>query len=124
MARPRTGWAKASLPEPNTTSRESCGQRSGAVLRTGPLSCAIAARSRPRSPPLRPSCCRGRNGACPPRPGGPSPADTAAYTSVLLSVKERALPYVARGNALLAEGRAKLALLDYSCALSLTPDIP
>ena len=53
---------------------------------------------------------------------GPFPAEIAAYTSVLLSVKDRALPYVARGNALLAEGRAKLALLDYGCALSLKPD--
>ena len=67
-----------------------------------------------RGAPDRPFVLRNR---------GPFPAEIAAYTSVLLSVKERALPYVARGNALLAEGRAKLALLDYSCALSLKPDI-
>ena len=66
-----------------------------------------------RGPPDRPFVVRNR---------GPFPAEIAAYTSVLLSVKDRALPYVARGNALLAEGRAKLALLDYGCALSLKPD--
>jgi Flp pilus assembly protein TadD len=66
-----------------------------------------------RGAPDRPFVVRNR---------GPFPAEIAAYTSVLLSVKDRALPYVARGNALLAEGRAKLALLDYSCALSLKPD--
>jgi Flp pilus assembly protein TadD len=67
-----------------------------------------------RGAPDRPFVLRNR---------GPFPAEIAAYTSVLLSVKDRALPYVARGNALLAEGRGKLALLDYSCALSLKPDI-
>jgi Flp pilus assembly protein TadD len=67
-----------------------------------------------RGAPDRPFVLRNR---------GPFPAEIAAYTSVLLSVKDRALPYVARGNALLAEGRAKLALLDYSCALCLKPDI-
>jgi Flp pilus assembly protein TadD len=66
-----------------------------------------------RGPPDRPFVVRNR---------GPFPAEVAAYTSVLLSVKDRALPYVARGNALLAEGRAKLALLDYGSALSLKPD--
>jgi Flp pilus assembly protein TadD len=66
-----------------------------------------------RGAPDRPFVVRNR---------GPFPAEIAAYTSVLLSVKDRALPYVARGNALLAEGRAKLALLDYGCALSLKPD--
>jgi tetratricopeptide (TPR) repeat protein len=66
-----------------------------------------------RGAPDRPFVLRNR---------GPFPAEIAAYTSVLLSVKDRALPYVARGNALLAEGRAKLALLDYGCALSLKPD--
>lgn len=66
-----------------------------------------------RGAPDRPFVLRNR---------GPFPAEIAAYTSVLLSVKNRALPYVARGNALLAEGRAKLALLDYGCALSLKPD--
>jgi tetratricopeptide (TPR) repeat protein len=54
---------------------------------------------------------------------GPFPAEIAAYTLVLQSVKQRALPYVARGNALLAEGRAGLALLDYGCALSLKPHL-
>jgi tetratricopeptide (TPR) repeat protein len=43
---------------------------------------------------------------------------------VLQSVKQRALPYIARGSAFLAEGRADLALLDYGCALSLKPDLP
>jgi len=66
-----------------------------------------------RGAPDRPFVLRNR---------GPFPAEIAAYTSVLLSVKDRTLPYVARGNALLAEGRAKLALLDYGCALSLKPD--
>ena len=66
-----------------------------------------------RGAPDRPFVLRNR---------GPFPAEIAAYTSVLLSVKDRALPYVARGNALLAEGRPKLALLDYGCALSLKPD--
>lgn len=65
-----------------------------------------------RGAPDRPFVLRNR---------GPFPAEIAAYTSVLLSVKDRALPYVARGNALLAEGRARLALLDYGCALSLKP---
>jgi tetratricopeptide (TPR) repeat protein len=67
-----------------------------------------------RGAPDRPFVLRNR---------GPFPAEIAAYTLVLQSVKERALPYVARGNALLAEGRAGLALLDYGCALSLKPDL-
>jgi tetratricopeptide (TPR) repeat protein len=67
-----------------------------------------------RGAPDRPFVLRNR---------GPFPAEIAAYTLVLQSVKERALPYVARGNALLAEGRARLALLDYGCALSLKPDL-
>jgi Flp pilus assembly protein TadD len=54
---------------------------------------------------------------------GPFPAEIAAYSTVLLSVKKRALPYVARGNAFLAEGRAKLALLDYGSALNLKPGL-
>src|SRR5258708_18238504 len=67
-----------------------------------------------RGAPDRPFVLRNR---------GPFQAEIAAYTLVLQSVKERALPYVARGNALLAEGRARLALLDYGCALSLKPDL-
>jgi Flp pilus assembly protein TadD len=66
-----------------------------------------------RGAPDRPFVLRNR---------GPFPAEIAAYTLVLQSVKERTLPYVARGNALLAEGRAGLALLDYGCALSLKPN--
>ncbi len=67
-----------------------------------------------RGAPDRPFVLRNR---------GPFPAEIAAYTLVLQSVKQRALPYIARGNALLAEGRARLALLDYGCALSLKPDL-
>jgi tetratricopeptide (TPR) repeat protein len=63
-----------------------------------------------RGAPDRPFVLRNR---------GPFPAEIAAYSTVLQSVKQRALPYVARGNAFLAEGRAKLALLDYGCALTL-----
>ena len=53
----------------------------------------------------------------------PFPAEIAAYSTVLQSVKQRLLPYMARGNAFLAEGRANLALLDYGCALSLKPGL-
>jgi FkbM family methyltransferase len=45
--------------------------------------------------------------------------EIAAYTSVLHSMKRRTLPYIMRGNALLAEGRADAALADYEAALSL-----
>lgn len=54
---------------------------------------------------------------------GPFASEIAAYSTVLRSVTQRPLPYVARGNAFLAEGRAKLALVDYGCALSLKPDL-
>ena len=67
-----------------------------------------------RGPPDRPFVLRNR---------GPFPAEIAAYSTVLQSVKQRLLPYMARGNAFLAEGRANLALLDYGCALSLKPDL-
>ena len=67
-----------------------------------------------RGPPDRPFVLRNR---------GPFPAEIAAYSTVLQSVKQRALPYIARGNAFLAEGRADLALLDYGCALSLKPGL-
>jgi len=50
-------------------------------------------------------------------------SDIAAYTSVLRSgpSKQRALTYLARGNAYLASGRAKLALIDYGFVLRLAP---
>ena len=95
MARPPTGWARASLRR----AKYDVARKLRSAVRRGA--------------PDRPFVVRNR---------GPFPAEIAAYTSVLLSVKDRALPYVARGNALLAEGRAKLALLDYGCALSLKPD--
>jgi tetratricopeptide (TPR) repeat protein len=49
--------------------------------------------------------------------------DIVAYTAVLRSgaSKRGALIYAARGNAYLAHGRAKLALLDYGQALKLAP---
>jgi tetratricopeptide (TPR) repeat protein len=50
--------------------------------------------------------------------------EIAAYTSVLHSVKRRALPYIARGNAYLAEGRPELALVDYETALRQRPNLP
>ena len=69
------------------------------------------------------------------RPGPPAPAasflryrrtfasDIAGYTAVLGSgpSKQRALTYLARGNAYLASGRAKLALIDYGLVLRLAP---
>jgi tetratricopeptide (TPR) repeat protein len=50
-------------------------------------------------------------------------SDIAAYTAVLRSgpSKRRALTYLARGNAYLASGRAKLALIDYGFVLRLAP---
>jgi tetratricopeptide (TPR) repeat protein len=45
----------------------------------------------------------------------------AAFNSVLHSVRDRTLPFIARGNAFLAEGRAEAALLDYESALQLKP---
>ncbi|MFI5000703.1 MAG: tetratricopeptide repeat protein [Reyranellales bacterium] len=51
-------------------------------------------------------------------------AEIAAYTSVLQSVKRRTLPFVARGNAYLSEGKAREALADYQQALRLKPDLP
>ncbi len=50
--------------------------------------------------------------------------EIAAYSAVLRSVKQRALPHVARGNAYLARGHAELALLDYGLALGLKRDLP
>lgn len=67
-----------------------------------------------RGPPDRPFALRNR---------GPATADIAAYSEVMRSVQKRALPHVARGNAYLADGHAKLALLDYGVALSLKPDL-
>jgi tetratricopeptide (TPR) repeat protein len=54
---------------------------------------------------------------------GPFTAEVAAYTVVLQSIRDRVLPYVARGNALLGDGRAEHALLDYSFALGLKPNL-
>lgn len=48
------------------------------------------------------------------------------YDTVLLSMRKNALPYIARGNAYLAEGRPELALVDYNRALKWkrnSPDI-
>ena len=66
-----------------------------------------------RGAPDRPFALRNR---------GPFTAEIAAYSTVLHSVP-RPLPYIARGNAFLAEGRARFALLDYCCALQLRPDL-
>jgi tetratricopeptide (TPR) repeat protein len=51
--------------------------------------------------------------------------EVAAYTAVLRTGpdKRRPLTYVARGNAYLAMGYAKLALLDYQLALELNPKL-
>jgi tetratricopeptide (TPR) repeat protein len=51
-------------------------------------------------------------------------AEIAAYTSVLKSMKGRVLPFIARGNALLAAGRPEPALIDYESALLLKPGLP
>ena len=51
-------------------------------------------------------------------------AEILAYSSVLESVKRRALPFVARGNAYLADGKPRQALADYQQALRLKPDMP
>ena len=67
-----------------------------------------------RGAPDRPFVLRNR---------GPFPAEIAAYSTVMQLVEQRALPYIARGNAFLAEGRASLALLDYGCALILKPGL-
>jgi tetratricopeptide (TPR) repeat protein len=50
-------------------------------------------------------------------------SDIAGYTAVLRSgpSKQRAMTYLARGNAYLASGRAKLALIDYGFVLRLAP---
>jgi tetratricopeptide (TPR) repeat protein len=67
-----------------------------------------------RGAPDRPFALRNR---------GPFTDVIAAYTTVMRSVKQRTLPPIARGNAFLAEGRADLALLDYSLALRLRPNL-
>ena len=58
------------------------------------------------------------------RRAGRFPAEIAAYTSVLKSMKGRILPFIARGNALLAAGRPEPALIDYESALLLKPGLP
>jgi tetratricopeptide (TPR) repeat protein len=57
---------------------------------------------------------------------GPFISDIIAYTVLLQSgpAKRRALTYIARGNAYLATGCAKLALLDYGLALRVNPNVP
>ena len=55
---------------------------------------------------------------------GRFPAEIAAYTSVLKSMRQRILPFIARGNALLAAGRPEPALIDYESALLLKPGLP
>ena len=57
---------------------------------------------------------------------GPFISDIIAYTVLLRSgpAKRRALTYIARGNAYLATGCPKLALLDYGFALRVNPDVP
>jgi tetratricopeptide (TPR) repeat protein len=56
---------------------------------------------------------------------GPFTSDIVAYTALLRSgpAKRRSLSYIARGNAYLATGWAKLALLDYGFALCLRSDL-
>jgi len=56
---------------------------------------------------------------------GPFTSDIIAYTAMLRMghAKRRALTYIARGNAYLASGYPKLALLDYGFALRLRPDL-
>ena len=57
---------------------------------------------------------------------GPFTPEIVAYTTVLRSgpAKRRALTYIARGNAYLAKGLAKLALLDYGFAINLKQNLP
>ena len=71
MARPPTCWARASSPDPSTTSREGCAPQSGGARRTG----RFVLRNR-----------------------GPFTSDIAAYTAVLRSVtaKRGAALYRAR----------------------------
>lgn len=49
-------------------------------------------------------------------------AEIMAYDSVVASLKKKALPYVARGNAYLAAGQPERALADYMRALKLKPE--
>ncbi len=66
-----------------------------------------------RGPPDRPFAVRNR---------GTFTSEHAAYTTVLVSVKRRAMPLIARGNACLAEGRPEHALFNYTAALRIKPD--
>jgi len=52
---------------------------------------------------------------------GRATGEIARYTAMLHPAKKQALPYIARGNAFLAEGRADRALADYESALLLKP---
>lgn len=55
---------------------------------------------------------------------GPFTDQVAAFSSVLQVVKHGTLPYVARGNSFLSEGRADAALRDYEDALALKSSLP
>jgi len=48
-------------------------------------------------------------------------SEILAYDAVIRSLRKNTLPYIARGNAHLAEGRPRLALADYERALKLKP---
>lgn len=47
-----------------------------------------------------------------------------AYDSALISIRKKALPYIARGNAYLSIGRPQRALMDYNKALRLKRNSP
>lgn len=57
------------------------------------------------------------------RRAGRSTAEIASYTSVLQNVKQRVHPFIARGNAFLAEGQPDAALADYEAALKVKPGL-
>ena len=50
-------------------------------------------------------------------------SEVIAYSSVIQSMRKHTLPYMARGNALLAAGGAREALQDYGRALKLKPNL-
>jgi tetratricopeptide (TPR) repeat protein len=50
-------------------------------------------------------------------------AEIASYTLVIKNVKQRVLPLIARGNALLTEGQPTAALADYEAALKVKPGL-
>jgi tetratricopeptide (TPR) repeat protein len=57
------------------------------------------------------------------RQNGQFTSEIAAYNLVTRRVQDMVLPFIARGNALLAEGRASEALIDYERALKLDPKL-